>query len=111
MSTFLENHDFQLVTLIVALFIIPKFFIRFKIPAAITAILLGFLFRNFLGWFENDPMINQFAALGITSLFLFAGLEVNFKDLKSHRAFLVRHIFLALAIFFASSYLFYIILE
>ena len=70
--------------LIFALFLVPKLLQRFKLPGAITALLLGIV-ASLLGWFHHDPTINLLSTLGIVALFLFAGLEIDATELKHNR--------------------------
>ncbi|HJP85865.1 MAG TPA: cation:proton antiporter [Gemmatimonadaceae bacterium] len=67
--------------LLVSLFLLPKMLQRFRIPGAITALLMGFAV-SLIGWFPNDVTIRLFSTLGIVSLFLFAGLEIDGRELR-----------------------------
>lgn len=69
------------IALLLALFIVPKLLQRFRIPGAITALVMG-LAVALLGWFPNDMTIRLFSTLGIVSLFLFAGLEIDGAELR-----------------------------
>ena len=76
--------------LIFALFLVPKLLQRYKLPGAITSLLLGIL-ASLLGWFHHDPTINLLSTLGIVALFLFAGLEIDAAELRRNRKPLVLH--------------------
>lgn len=69
------------IALLMALFVVPKMLQRFRIPGAITALLMGFAV-SVIGWFPNDMTIRLFSTLGIVSLFLFAGLEIDGTELR-----------------------------
>ncbi len=69
------------IALLLALFIVPKMLQRFRIPGAITALVMGFTV-TLLGWFPHDMVISLFSTLGIVSLFLFAGLEIDGPELR-----------------------------
>ena len=69
------------IALLFALFLVPKMLQRFRIPGAITALLMGFAV-NIIGWFPHDMTIRLFSTLGIVSLFLFAGLEIDGGELR-----------------------------
>jgi len=68
--------------LIFALLVIPRALQRFSIPAPLTCLLFGISAMLVLGEHAHDPVIGQLATLGISSLFLFAGLEVDVRDLR-----------------------------
>ena len=74
--------EYQYVIAVSFLLLLPKILLRFRIPSGMTALGLGIICNLFLGWFENDDMITTLARLGITSLFVFAGMEIDFDDIK-----------------------------
>lgn len=76
--------------LIFALFLVPKLLQRYKLPGAITSLLLG-IAASQLGWFHGDPTINLLSTLGIVALFLFAGLEIDFAELRGNARPLALH--------------------
>jgi Kef-type K+ transport system membrane component KefB len=76
--------EYQYLALFSAVLLLPKLLLRFQIPTGITALILGCLCVNFLGWFDNDQMVLTLARLGITSLFLFAGMEIDIDQLKKN---------------------------
>src|SRR3954471_14961645 len=78
------------IALLFALFLVPKILQRFRIPGAITALLMGFG-ASMLGWFPNDTTLRIFSTLGIVSLFLFAGLEIDGHELRRNVKPLVLH--------------------
>jgi Kef-type K+ transport system membrane component KefB len=78
------------IALLFALFLVPKLLQRFRIPGAITSLLMGVAATS-LGLFPHDPTINLLSTLGIVSLFLFAGLEVDGKDLRNNIRPLMLH--------------------
>ncbi|HST07086.1 MAG TPA: cation:proton antiporter [Gemmatimonadaceae bacterium] len=79
-----------LLALLFALFLVPKVLQRFRLPGAITALLMGFG-ASMLGWFPNDTTLRIFSTLGIVSLFLFAGLEIDGRELRRNATPLVLH--------------------
>ncbi len=85
--------------LLFALFLVPKMLQRFRIPGAVTALLMGFG-ASLLGFFSDDVTLRLFSTLGIVSLFLFAGLEIDGAELRRNVKPLVLHaaIWTALAI-------------
>jgi Kef-type K+ transport system membrane component KefB len=88
-----------MIGLLFSLFLVPKLLQRFRIPGAITALLMGAA-ASALGWFEHDLTLRLLSTLGIVSLFLFAGLEIEGDELKRNIKPLALHaaIWTALAI-------------
>jgi len=76
------NKELIYLLLIFALLVIPRALQRFSIPAPLTCLLFGIIAMLALGEHTHDPVIGQLATLGISSLFLFAGLEVDVRDLR-----------------------------
>ncbi len=70
-------------TLIFGLLVVPRALQRLKIPAPITCLLLGVGAMLLWGDDTHDPVVTLLSALGISSLFLFAGLEVDFDTLRT----------------------------
>ena len=65
---------------------------RFKVPAPITCLLVGIVAMLALGKDAHDPVITLLSTLGISSLFLFAGLEVDLEALKRGKVPLLVHL-------------------
>lgn len=78
--------------LIFALLVIPRAMQRFKLPAPITCLLLGLGAMLVFGERTHDPVITLLSTLGISSLFLFAGLEVDVAALRQGLARLLVHL-------------------
>jgi Kef-type K+ transport system membrane component KefB len=78
--------------LIFALLVIPRALQRLKIPAPISSLLLGI--GAMLAWGDrtHDPVVVLLSALGISSLFLFAGLEVELQALRRGLGRLLVHL-------------------
>jgi Kef-type K+ transport system membrane component KefB len=78
--------------LIFGLLVIPRVLQRFKLPAALTC--LGFGIWAMLTWGDrtHDPVVALMATLGISSLFLFAGLEVDPQELRRGKWPLLTHL-------------------
>jgi Kef-type K+ transport system membrane component KefB len=77
--------------LLFALFVVPKALQRFRIPAAITALALGAVASR-TGLFVGDPAVALLSALGITGLFLFAGLDVDLAGLRRGAGVVAQHV-------------------
>ena len=91
------SRDLTYVVLIFSLFVIPKALQRFRLPGAITSLLLG-LAASRLGLFAGDPTIGLLATLGIAGLFLFAGLDVDLADLRRGAVPVIQHLVLQSAL-------------
>lgn len=92
----LPESELNYVVLLFALFIIPRALQRLRIPTAITSLALGTLAGMGLGVFVKDPTVELLSTLGIVSLFLFAGLDVEHEDLRREAPFLLQHLVLRL---------------
>jgi len=68
--------------LIFALMVLPRALQRFRIPAPLTSFGFGMLAALYPGPFSDDGTLALLATLGISSLFLFAGLEIDLDDLR-----------------------------
>ena len=64
------------ILLVFGLFVVPKYLQRFRLPSAVTSLVLGAALG--LTWpdIAGDTTVQLFATLGIVALFLFAVLEV-----------------------------------
>ena len=80
--------------LLFGLLILPKVLQRYRIPSAVTAFCFGAIAGPGLGLFQHDPTITLFATLGISALFLFAGLEVSGTELRKEARVLGEHLLL-----------------
>ncbi len=68
--------------LIFGLLVIPRALQRFRIPAALTSFAFGMVAAVFLVGFSQDATLALLSTLGVSSLFLFAGLEVQVGELR-----------------------------
>jgi len=91
-----------------AVLILPKIIKRFRIPIGITCIFLGLLCSFFWKSFNDDQLLLLLSRLGITSLFLFAGMEVEMEELKENKGPISKHLALnLLMIGFVSAFIGY----
>lgn len=72
------------------LIIVPRALQRYRIPGAITSLLLGFGAQQ-LGVIHPSPALRLLSTLGIVALFLFAGLEIDGNEMRRHARVLVQH--------------------
>jgi len=89
-ARFTVSGDVALVLLLLVLIVVPRALQRYRVPGAVTALLMGFGVDQ-LGWIEQSAWLRLFSTLGIVALFLFAGLEIDFPELRRHRRVLLQH--------------------
>ena len=80
--------------LVFALMVVPRMLQRFRIPAPISSFALGLVATLSALNLHQSGTLALLAILGISSLFLFAGLEVDLDDFKRGALPLVRHVIL-----------------
>jgi Kef-type K+ transport system membrane component KefB len=96
--------DLRYVLLLFALFVVPRFLQRYRLPAAITSFLLGgavaFSGAELL---PPGPTLPLLATFGIAAMFLVAGLEVNVAELRRGARVIGEHLALRAAIVTAAA--------
>jgi len=85
------------VLLLFVLFVLPRFLQRYRLPQAVTSIGLGAILGLGFQLYQQDSTVGLLATLGIVSLFLFAGLEVDFVELRREARILVQHLVVGVA--------------
>lgn len=103
MSELFDSPEAVYGLLVIGLFIVPRVLQRYRMPAAIVALGLGALAGMQFGLFGHDETIQLFSTLGIVSLFLFAGLEVDFHELRDGIGVLLQHLLIQVALLAAGS--------
>lgn len=73
--------------------LLPKLLQRARIPAPVSALLLGVGVAAAMPELAEDPTVSLLSTMGIAALFLFAGLEVDAEDLGRAPALLVGGLF------------------
>ncbi len=86
------SDELQYLLVVVGLFIVPRVLQRLRIPSAITSVGLGALLGMGFGLFHADGVMPLLSTLGIVSLFLFAGLEVELGELRRGLAVTLGHL-------------------
>lgn len=86
------------VALLFLLIVVPRVLLRWRIPTAVTALAFGAASGLGFGFFVADAAVQLLATLGISALFLFAGLEVDLDELLARRRVLVQHVLLTLVV-------------
>lgn len=84
--------EIQYILLVFGLFIVPRALQRFRLPSAVTCVGIGAALSIGFHAFHADQTITLLATLGIVSMFLFAGLEVDFAELRQGRKVLLQHL-------------------
>jgi len=93
------------IILLFGLFVVPRMLQGIGLPTAITSLALGGALGLGLGLFQHDPTITLLSTLGIVSLFLFAGLEVNLQELRGGSRVLILHLINSVALYAAATWL------
>jgi Kef-type K+ transport system membrane component KefB len=78
--------------LIVALLLVPSLLQRVLVPAPLTSFGLGLVAALFHSSFRQDTTVAFLATLGISALFLFAGLEIDHHALRRGKWVLISHL-------------------
>jgi|DewCreStandDraft_4_1066084.scaffolds.fasta_scaffold00847_28 Kef-type K+ transport system membrane component KefB len=90
--------DALYIVLVFALFVIPKVLQRYRMPGAITSLVLG-IAASLTGLFENDTVVAMLGTFGIVALFLIAGMEVRFGELRQNAGVLAQHLVIQTSVF------------
>lgn len=86
------THDLEYLLIFITVLILPKLLLRLKIPSGISALVIGLLFNQLDPTIRGEALFRFLSQIGITSLFLFAGLEVDIKELKEDRSYLAKYL-------------------
>ena len=77
------SRELAYLLLICGLLVVPGLLLRLRIPPPLTCFMLGVAVILALpGGHHSDAAVHLLAALGISTLFLYAGLEVNLETLR-----------------------------
>ncbi len=87
------------------LLVVPRALQRFRLPAPLTCFGLGMGTALLVADYSTDPTLSLLSVLGISSLFLFAGLEVDIFELKKHAWALFKHLFIRCVVLAASTWI------
>jgi len=92
MEIFSISTDLEYLAVFSGVLLLPKMLLRFQIPPGITALLLGVLAAQFDGALIDNQLFRFLSQLGITSLFVFAGFEVDFDEINEDRSYLGKYL-------------------
>lgn len=99
------DNELVYLLLIFGLLVVPRWLQRFKLPAPITSLALGIGAMLLWGDRTHDPVVVLLSAIGISSLFLFAGLEVDPAELRKGFRQLATHLAIRVATLSATAWL------
>lgn len=83
--------DLTYIALLFALFVVPKVLQRYRIPDAVTCLLLGFGAAAADIMQRGNQTVELLSTFGITALFLFAGLEIDAREMRRDARTLIQH--------------------
>ena len=92
------SEELQYVLLLFVLFVLPRALQRYRLPSAVTCVVLGAIASIAFGLFQRDAAVTLLSTLGIVSLFLFAGLDVEFAELRKNARILTQHLVIRFAL-------------
>lgn len=99
----IETPEITYLILIFTLLVVPHFFHRFKIPSPIITFILGIIVAA-SEIMRLDSTISLMATIGISALFLFAGMEVDFFSVKKEMKVLIKHMIFELLLLSGVAY-------
>src|SRR6202046_969132 len=82
---------FIYLAVVFGLLVIPRALQRFRLPAQLSCFAFGIIVAGFFKPLVGDSVISYLSTLGIASLFLFAGLEVDLAELRRALRSLATH--------------------
>ncbi len=90
------------------LFIIPKFFQRFKIPSPTTEIALGIILGiSFSTVFYPNDLLKILGSIGIICFFIYSGIDVDLRFINRNRRVVIESLFIRAILIFMISYSFF----
>ena len=99
------DNELVYLLLIFGLLVVPRWLQRFKLPGPITSLALGIGAMLLWGDRTHDPVVELLSTIGISSLFLFAGLEVDPAELRKGFRQLATHLVIRIATLTATAWL------
>jgi Kef-type K+ transport system membrane component KefB len=85
------NESLVYLAVVFGLLVVPRALQRFRLPAQLTCFAFGIIVAGFYKALISDVVISYLSTLGIASLFLLAGLEVDFAELRRELTSLIAH--------------------
>jgi Kef-type K+ transport system membrane component KefB len=90
-ENFSITKDIEYLIIFSTVLIFPKMLLKFKVPSGITALIIGCIFGYYDSSIQTDQLFRFLAQIGITSLFVFSGLEVNIEEFKEDKEYLIKY--------------------
>src|ERR1700678_4273182 len=78
----MQTQSLIYLAVVFGLLVVPRALQRFRLPAQLTCFAFGIIVAGFFKPLIGDSVISYLSTLGIASLFLFAGLEVDLAELR-----------------------------
>ena len=91
MENFSLTKDLEYLIIFSTVLIFPKMLLKFKVPSGITALIIGCIFGYYDSSIQKDQLFRFLSQIGITSLFVFSGLEVNIEEFKEDKKYLIKY--------------------
>ena len=88
----IPSHTLVYLAMILGLLVVPRALQRFRLPAPLTCFVFGIGGAVFFKTTVDDQVLRVVATLGIASLFLLAGLEVDLLEIRSQLPRLMGHL-------------------
>ncbi len=98
------SSELAYLVLIFAVLVVPRVLQRLLVPAPLTGFALGMIAAALLGAYSHDETLSLLATLGISSLFLFAGLEIDLPSLRKGWWGLLVHLLIRSAVVCAAAW-------
>jgi Kef-type K+ transport system membrane component KefB len=87
----MQTQSLIYLAVVFGLLVVPRALQRFRLPAQLTCFAFGIIVAGFYKALISDVVISYLSTLGIASLFLLAGLEVDLTELRRQASSLIAH--------------------
>jgi Kef-type K+ transport system membrane component KefB len=101
----MQTQSLIYLAVVFGLLVVPRALQRFRLPAQLTCFAFGIIVAGFYKALVSDLVISYLATLGIASLFLLAGLEVDLAELRRELSSLMAHFALRGLVLVAAAYI------
>jgi Kef-type K+ transport system membrane component KefB len=101
----MQTQSLIYLAVVFGLLVVPRALQRFRLPAQLTCFAFGIIVAGFYKALISDVVISYLSTLGIASLFLLAGLEVDITELRRQASSLIAHFALRGLVLVAFAYI------